>query len=399
MPRPDTLVIAVLLTALVTVGPLSTDLYLPALPVLEQVFDTDVAAVQLTLSVFLVGFALSQLVYGPLSDRYGRRPILLGGVAVFVVASFACAVVDTIDQLIAARFFQACGACSAPVLSRAVVRDVFQREEAARMLSYIATAMAVAPAVAPMIGGWLTATYGWRANFLLLTGFGVVVLAGAAVLLTETNQHRDPRAINPARLIGNYLQLATRRRFLGYALCMAFVFSGIFAFISGSSFILIGHLHLSPVQFGLSFGVVVLGFILGSFASARLGVRLGIDRLVLIGTELAGLGGALGLGLALAGELNLAAVLGPLAVFMAGAGLTLPNAIAGAIAPFPTIAGSASALLGFIQMMVAATVGILVGLLHDGSPLPMMATIFVVTLIGGAAYRGLIGTRPPSCPG
>jgi DHA1 family bicyclomycin/chloramphenicol resistance-like MFS transporter len=394
MLRSDSRVIAVLLTALVAFGPLSTDLYLPSLPTLVRVFGTDIATVQLTLSVFLVGFAVSQLAYGPLSDRFGRRPVLIGGVTVFVLASAACMLAQSIEQLITARFLQALGSCCGPVLGRAVVRDVYGRERAATVLAYMAMAMAVAPAVGPLLGGFLTSLFGWRANFLFLVGFGVLILAAVWFLLDETNRHRDELALHPRRLAGNYALLLRSRTWLGFTVCIAATYSAMFAFISGSSFVLIGHFGLSPELFGLSFGTIVLGYMVGSFTAGRLSHRLGIDRMVRLGSTLAGVAGLVGAALALGRIDHTAAILAPMFSFMIGAGLMMPNAQAGALGPFATMAGAASALMGFFQMGLAAVAGIVVARLEDGTQFPMMAMICLAALVAAAGYWLLIYRRP-----
>ena len=390
MPRPDSRAIAVLLTLLVAFGPLSTDLYLPSLPTLVRVFGSDIATVQLTLSVFLVGFAVSQLVYGPLSDRFGRRPVLIGGIAVFVVASAACTLAGSIEQLIAARFFQALGSCCGPVLGRAVVRDVYGRERAASVLAYMAMAMALAPAIGPAAGGYLTVLFGWRANFVFLTVFGVAILAAVWLMLEETNRRRDPTALMPRRLVANYASLARSRTFAGYTLCLAATYSGMFAFISGSSFVLIEQFGLSPERYGMAFGVIVVGFMIGTFSAGRLTRRLGVDRLIGAGSTLSGLCGLAGLALAVARVDHTAAILAPMFGFMIGAGLLMPNAQAGGLGPFPTMAGTASALMGFTQMGLAAASGILVGSLQDGTQVPMMASVCAGALVAAASYRFLV---------
>lgn len=393
MPRPESRLIAVLLTALVAFGPISTDLYLPALPSLPGAFGTDVATVQLTLSVFLAGFAVGQVLYGPLSDRLGRRPLLLGGIALYTAASIACALAPDIETLILARFLQALGACCGPTLGRAVVRDVYGVARAARMLAYMGMAMALAPAVGPVLGGALTARFGWRSCFWLLAGFGLLVLAGVNGLLAETNRHRDPGATRPGQLLHNHLTLLRHRGYVGYVLVVAFSYAGIFSFISGSSFVFIDGLGLSPPQYGLCFGAVVTGYMVGTFAAGQLTLRLGIDRMILAGTAVAGLGGLVMLGCAAAGWFSVPAVVGPFFVFMIGVGLTMPNAQAGAIGPFPTMAGLASGLLSFVQMGLAALVGVAVGRLTDGTAVPMAGAVCLVALGAAAAHRGLVPAR------
>lgn len=385
--RPDSLAVVCLLTVLVALGPISTDLYLPSLPAIAAAFAADAGRVQLTLSVFMAGFAVSQLAYGPLTDRFGRRPILLLGLAIYLAASLACMLAGSIEVLIAARFLQAVGACAGPVVARAVVRDVFPPSRGAQVLSYVTMAMALAPAVGPILGGQLQVLFGWRATFAVLIAFAAVAGAGVLLLLPETNAHKDPNATRPGRLLANYRLLMADGVYRGYVAVAALVFAGIFAFISGSSFVLIEVVGLRADTFGLYFAVVVAGYMVGTFTSARLTRRLGPPRIVAAGVVVALAGGALMAGLAFAGVTGVAAVVGPMALFMAGAGLVLPNAMAVAVGRYKTIAGTASALLGFIQMGTGALVGIAVGQLTDASARPMAAAIALVALLAVAVHR------------
>ena len=394
MARETSWTFPVLITALVSFGPLSTDLYLPSLPLLTRALGADPGTGQLTLSVFMVGFAVGMLVYGPLSDRFGRRPMILAGTALFLVASIACALAPTIEALIAARFVQALGACCGPVLGRAVVRDVYGPKRSAKVLAYVGFAMAVAPAIGPIIGGQLTELFGWRMNFWALTGFGVVMLACLWARLDETNSHRDPDATRLGRLAANYAMLMRHRAYLGYVLATALIFGGIFSFISGSSFVLVDGLGVSPATYGFCFAVIVVGFMLGSLLAGQLTLRLGIDRMIRIGTAVAALGGLAMSLCALAGVFTIAAVIGPFFVFMVGAGITLPNGLAGAIGPFPTLAGTASALLGFIQMSMAAATGIVVGQLTTETGVPMALAVCVSAVGSAAAFAWLVRREP-----
>ena len=385
MRPPNSFSVTALLTALVALGPISTDLYLPSLPSLARYFAVGVDDIQLTLSVFLVGLATAQLVYGPLSDRFGRRPVLLVGLAIYLVASFVCMLAPSVPVLVAARFVQAVGACVGPVLGRAVVRDVYGREGAARVLAYMSAAMALAPAIGPILGGFLEEWFGWRINFLVLVLYGSGGLAMTWRLLPETNKAPDLQAAQPIRILLGYRGFLNHRSYVGYVLCCAFAYSGIFAFISSSSYVLQEVVGLGPIGFGLCFAGVVIGYIIGTVVAGRLSRRLGIDRLIAVGAVIGVAGGALLLALALAGPTRsgLAGALlivGPMLVFMIGVGLVLPNSIAGAIGPFARAAGAASALLGFTQMTAAAAIGIAVAALYDGSSVPMTATIAVVAL-------------------
>lgn len=381
-----------LIILLVAFGPVSTDLYLPSLPRLVEVFGTTSAAAQLTLSVFLVGFAWGMLIYGPLSDRFGRRVVLIGGISLFVLASVACLAAPSIEWLIAGRFLQALGAAAGPVLGRAVVRDVYGPNRAAQALSYVAMAMALAPAVGPVLGGLVTQAFDWWANFLLLLLFGVIALVGVAVFLPETNRYRDASATEARRLLANYRQLLSSREYLGFVLIVSGGYGGIFSFISGSSFALIGGLGLSPLAYGFSFAGAIMGYMIGSFASARLYGRVKLETLIGLGCLAMLLGSALGVLLALSGILTIAAVVLPASILFLGCGLVMPNGQAGALRPYPRLAGSASAMLGFLQMGSAALLGILVGHLQDGTARAMMLSMFLSALLATVArYRLLPG--------
>jgi len=385
-PRPALLVV---LTGLVAVGPVSTDLYLPSLPRMTEAFDTSVGAVQLTLSAFLAGFALAMLIHGPLSDRFGRRPVLLGGLTLYVAASGACLVAPGMPALIGARFVQALGACAGPVVGRAVVRDLYDPKGAARALSFMSSAMALAPLAAPILGGWLHTWFGWQANFAALVLFGTALLVAALALLPETNTATDPDALDPGRMAANYRTLLAHPGYLGHTLCVAFAFGGLFAFISGASFVFVDVLGVAPENFGFCFATVVAGYVAGTFGSGRWGGRIGHDHLLRAGTALQVAAGVVGAGLAWYGVPGVAPVLGPLALFFLGTGFVLPNAMAGALAPFPAIAGAASALLGFLQMTVGGLAGAAVGHLHDGTTLPMTATIAAMAVAAFILYRAV----------
>jgi DHA1 family bicyclomycin/chloramphenicol resistance-like MFS transporter len=382
-----------LLTALVALGPLSTDLYLPSLPTLAEVFATDAARVQLTLSVYLAGFAVAQLAYGALSDRFGRRPVMLGGLVIYFVASLGCLFAASIEQLIAARFVQAIGACAGPVLGRAIVRDAWGPLEAARALAYISGAMALAPLVGPALGGVLTVTFGWQANFALLAIFSGLQVLAVWYWLGETNAHRDPAATQLASMAGNFRVLLADRQYVGCVLALGLSYSALFAFISGSSFLLIGTYGLSPAVYGLCFGLVVAGYIAGTQIAGRLVRRAGVDRLLLAGGWLGAAAGSAMLALRLGGVGHLAAVLAPMFFVTVSVGLAMPSAAARALAPYPKMAGAASSLMGFLQMGLAALVGLVVGHGVAGSQTVLPATVAACTLLVPLCYIALVGRQ------
>lgn len=360
---------------LVAIGPLSTDLYLPSLPTLVTVFGAGVSDVQLTLSVFLLGFAVSQLIYGPLSDRFGRKPVMLSGLVIFVIASAACALATSIETLIALRLLQAVGACSAGVVSRAMVRDLFDRQQAARMLAYSGALMGLAPAIAPLIGGYLLVWIGWEANFFVVALWGAVLIAVVSLSLAESNNTPDPYALMPTRLLGNVRLLFASPTYLGYALTNSAVFSGLFAFISGSSFVLMDVLGAGPVEFGYYFALGVFGYMLGTGVSGRLAGRIDVDRLIRMAAIFAALSGCTMAALALAGAQSIWAVVVPMVGYMLAFGTIMPQSTSSALGPFPATAGLASAVLGFLQMTIGSLVGAAVGILHDGTSLPLALTI------------------------
>jgi DHA1 family bicyclomycin/chloramphenicol resistance-like MFS transporter len=354
-----------LLAALVSLGPLSTDLYLPALPAIAAAFRTDAAGVQWTLSGYLLAFAPAQLVYGPLADRFGRRPAALAGLALYLAASAACALAPGLGLLIVARVVQALGACGGPVVARAVVRDTTDPPRAAAVYATIAGLMSLAPAVGPVLGGVVTQAFGWRATFWLLVGFTALLLAASGVRLAETAPQLDRDALAPARLAAAYRTLACHRGFLAHAAIATATYAGLFCFISGSSHVVQTGLGLGPRDFGFVFAVVVGGYLLGSLIARQISPRLGVRRMLRLGVVWCFLFGWAGpAALALAGP-SLATVALPVVLYMVGFALAQPNAQSGAIAPFPQMAGRASALLGFLQWGLAAVGGLIVAALLD----------------------------------
>jgi len=385
--------VAVVLTAVVAIGALSIDMTLPSLPATAQALEARPETLQLTVTLFLAGFALAQLIHGPLSDRLGRRRVLLAGLAVYVAGGLACWAAPSARLLVLARILQAVGAGSGPVIGRAVIRDLYEPARAARVLGYMGTAMALTPILAPIVGGVLHVAFGWRAVYLALAACGAVFLGVATLLVPETNTRRDPDALRPGHLATNAADLLGDRTFVGYVLVVALMFGGQFAFISGSAFVLIEVLALSPDLYGLCFGLVAFGIMTGSFLAARLTARAGIDRLIAAGTALGAAAGCLMAALAAGGVWTVPAVIAPMYVFAVGLGIVLPTAIAGAIGPFARTAGLASAVLGFLQLTAAAAYGIVVGRFYDRTPVPMAVAIAVAGLAAVGAHRLVRGGR------
>ena len=278
MLRPGTFALTLLLAALTALGPLSIDMYLPSLPDIAHVLGAPQARVQLTVSYYLVGFAVGQIFYGPLSDRYGRRPVLLAALAIYVTGTGVCALAQSIDPLLGARFLQGVGGAGSIVLARAIVRDLYAGVRAARELSLMGSISAFAPIVAPMIGGVLQIAFGWRASFILMGLAAIVATALAARLLPETLGKRSSEPFSLPFLFKSYGAVLRHRGFLAYLGIISVSFAGLFAWISGGAVVLEEVYGFSPVKFGFTFSLGAAGYMVGATIASRLVVRLGLDR-------------------------------------------------------------------------------------------------------------------------
>jgi len=373
-----------ILAAIIALGPLSIDLYLPAMPAMRVYFDTNISAIQLTLSSYLLGFSLFHLVCGPLSDRFGRKPVLLSGLALYVVMSACCAMADSVEQLIVFRFFQAMGACCAPTLGRAIVRDVYPAKDAVKALAYVSSLMAVAPVIAPSLGGFLVEFTGWRFLFWLLVGAGVIAMLLTHFLIAESLPEKQSLEIKS--IMKNYLSLLRHRVYMGSVLSSAFLYSSIFAFLSGVSFVLIDFLGVAPAHFGLYFLFIVSGYIVGNLFTARIAYRWQAQHLFALGLAIA-LAASLGLLWVCYFELYIAwLIMLPISFISLAIGLVLPQAMAVALMPFPHMAATASALMGFLQMALASLAGLLVGVFLVDDPLPMAWIILVLVSLAWLCY-------------
>lgn len=394
MLSPGTFTLTALFAALTAIGPLTTDMYLPSLPSIARLLDASTAQVQFTISSYLIGFAVGQIVYGPISDRHGRKPVLLSALALYCAASLVCALSTSIHMLIVARALQALGGSGGIVLARAMVRDLYSGWRAGRELSVIGAVMALAPVVAPVVGGVLQTGFGWRSVFFALVAAGAAGAAAVWLLLPETLAQRAAEPISLASIARSYGMVARNPAYLAYMGLATFSFTGLFAWISGSSFVLQELYGLAPFSFGVAFAVGSLGYMTGSTLSARLSQRLELDAILGWGGVASAAGGlamtaAVALGLTSAASLVL-----PMAIYLAGLGMVLPQSIAGAMAPFPERAGAASSLFGFVQQTVAAFFGALIGVLLGKSAWPLaggVAAAGCATLLLWIVTRGVRG--------
>jgi DHA1 family bicyclomycin/chloramphenicol resistance-like MFS transporter len=369
---------------------MAIDMYLPALPTLERVFGAAAGAGQLTVAAFFLGFAVGQAGFGPLSDRFGRRRPLLVGLVVFTLASAGCAEATSIEGLMALRFLQALGACAGVVTARAVVRDLYDAVEAARMFSHLILVMGLAPILAPLAGGWILVRLGWEAIFWALALFGLACLLAGWFRLPET---RDARAVRPlalSRVLADYGRLLADRPFMGYALAGGLNIAGMFAYIAGSPFVFIELHGVAPDAFGWIFGGNAAGYVIASQVNGAIVRRVGPARLVRLSLVGLVLWAAVLLVTAGTGWGGIAGLIAPLFLLIGTLGFLLPNSAALAMAPHGAIAGAASALLGTMQFAIAAVTASAVGSIHDGTALPMAALIGLCAVAGLAVHRRLV---------
>jgi MFS transporter, DHA1 family, multidrug resistance protein len=384
--------LALILGAQTAMGPLAIDTYLPALPTITREFATTASAVQLSLSIYFIGIALGQAVYGPLSDRHGRRPPLFVGLALFVAGSLGCAVAPNVHTLVAFRFVQALGGCAPLVIPRAVVRDLFDERDSVSMLSMLMLVMGLAPILAPLIGGQMLQYLGWRSIFWAYAVYGAVLLVAVALALEESLP--EPRRTRQplTTVLSTYGRLLADWRYLGYVLSGGLIFAGLLAYIAGSPFIFIELFHISPQRFGFYFGSNAIGIIAASQVNRFL-VHRYQPRAILKAALWVSLASSIGL---LAGAftsyLGLVGIVVPLWFFISMHGIVSPNTTVLAMRPYGGVAGSASALLGTVQFLLGAGAGALIGALADGTARPFAS---VLAACGIGAFLLFRMTRAP----
>ncbi len=394
MLRSGTFALTALLAALSAIGPLTTDMYLPSLPDIARQLHASTAQVQFTISAYLIGFAVGQIFYGPVSDRHGRKPVLMAAMALYCVASLACALSTSIEMLIVARTFQALGGSGGIVLTRAIVRDIYSGARAGRELSLIGSVMALAPVLAPIAGGLLQTGFGWRVVFFALVAAGLLGAGIVWLLLPETLNTRAAEPVSIASMGRSYRVVVRNPAYLAYLGITAASYAGLFAWISGAAFVLQNLYGLTPFDFGVAFALGSIGYMTGSALAARIVVRFGLDGVLGVGgcaCAVGGLGMVAAVALGLTSSLSLVL---PVAIYLAGLGMVLPQGIAGAMTPFPERAGAASSLFGFVQQSAAAVCGAVVGwfLGHSAWPLVLgVAVMGCTTLTLWLLTRGIRG--------
>lgn len=377
MKSPSKLLIVSLLGALSVITPFAIDMYLPAFPVAAKELGVESSAIALTLSSYFIGLALGQVFYGPLLDRYGRKKPIYAGMALFILASFGCAKVSSITALIVLRFIQALGGCVAQTGAITMVHDFFPANERAKVLSLLFLFIAVSPLLAPSFGGMLMLTFGWRAVFWALAIVGAALIALIYWRLPEGHKPDAGISLKPLPILKEYVAIARHPRFATYAFAGAFSFAGLFAYVAGSPIIFMEGFHLSTKAFSAIFAVLAMGFIGGSQINVALLRRFSSETLFLRVLAVQAIAGMLFLIGAWQGWWELYATLALFFVFLSCTGITYPNAAALALMPFSRNAGSASALLGFLQLGVGAVISTGISTAKSGDTLPIIAILAI----------------------
>jgi len=386
-----------LLALLSAFTPLSIDMYLPALPVIATDLGGTAGDIQLTLSAFLIAFGFGQIFYGPAGDRFGRRPVILAGLVTYVIASIGCAFAAAAGQLVLLRLLQGLAACGGVVLARTMVRDLSEKDQAARAMSLMHACSSIAPMLAPLIGGQVLWFFGWRAIFWVLAGIGALAWIATWLRLPETLRPEYRQPLHLGSILKRYGELARHRAFMGYALTGAFQFGALFSFLSGSPFVFIERYGIEPRVFGLIFGVQVMFLTAGSLTNARFVPGVGAQRMlraaVLVPAVIGPVMLAMGLVEARTGTIGLWPFL-PLFVLQIAANSFIgANAMAMALQRYPHMAGTASSLMGVMQFGIGALFGAIVGQAFDGTIVPMTTAMGVAGLLCFLSNRLVVGRR------
>ena len=388
--RPRHAELVIILAVLSLIAPLAIDMYLPALPFIAASLGATDAQAQLTLPTYFAGFAIGQAFYGPIADRFGRKPPLYFGLGIYIVASLGCAIAPNIDILIALRFLQAAGGCAGTVVARAMVRDLFTGADAIRVYSRVLLVFGVGPILAPMIGSGVLLLFGWREIFFLLTAIGILSMVLIFIRMPES---LDPAHVKPLRLVSiivGYWRLFTHRNFVGYALTGGTMMAGTFAYIAGLPFVIVSIYGHPSAYFSWVFGINAVGFIIASQVNVRVQRNYSPERVLLAALLLQTVSAAIFVIDVIMGWGGLYGILIPLFFWIATMGFVIPNTTALAMGPFAANAGAASAMLGVLQFVLAAVSSSLVAAAADGTALPMVGCMALFSLVALAINRFVV---------
>ncbi len=376
----------VLLAATSAMGPAAMQILLPALPVIKDSFQVSNDVAQLTLSLSMLAIAMGTLTYGPLSDKYGRKPVMIIGLVITMIGSIFCLFANTIESLIIWRYVQAFGGAVGLVVARAIVRDVYAAEEAASVIATLVMVMVVIPMLSPAVGGELMARFGWHSVFVAIALSSAVLVLLLLGNLPETLQEPAPFA-GVSAMLGTFATLLRAPAFRGYAFCVAFVSVVFFAFISAAPEIMVSVMDRPPTEYGYYFIMIPAGFMVGNYVARRFGKSLAMNRMIHLGSKISLCGISLALILQLLGFHQPIALFAPVTLAIFGNGITLPNAQAAAINEFPKFAGSASGLTGFLQMSFSAVAAQLVAFIFNGTVYPLLILMLLASTASMLSFR------------
>jgi len=378
-----------LLAAVSALGPIAMQILLPGIPIIKESFAVSTSVAQLTLSLSMAAIAVATLAYGPLSDRYGRRPVLIAGISITIVGSLLCIMAPTIELLIAGRIVQAAGGAVGLVVARAIVRDVYDARESASVIATLVMVMVVMPMLSPAVGGELMVQFDWHAVFYLVAIVSSIMLVLLFLTLPETLQ--EPVAFTGVgNLARAYFDLLRNPIFSGYGYSVAFVSVVFFSFISAAPEIMVSVLKRPTTEYGYYFISIPLGFMIGNYTTRHLGRRYGIHRMIDYGSRISIAGIALAIVIQLVGITHPAGLFFPIAIAIFGNGITLPNAQAGAINAAPKMSGTASGLTGFMQMGFSAIAAQAVALIFNGTVYPMLGLMLGASILSLVFFKALV---------
>ncbi|MCS5579020.1 MAG: multidrug effflux MFS transporter [Gammaproteobacteria bacterium] len=376
----------ILLAAASALGPAAMQILLPALPVIKDTLEVSNDVAQLTLSLSMLAIAIGTLIYGPLSDKYGRRVIMLLGLVITIAGSIFCFLATSIKLLILGRFIQSFGGAAGLVLARAIVRDVYEAEDAARVIATLVMVMVVIPMLSPALGGELMDQFGWQSVFIAIAFFGILTLLFSISYLPETLKEPIPFEGAGAVLV-TFISLFKSPAFCGYAFCVTFVSVVFFSFISAAPEIMVSVLDRPPTEYGYYFIMIPLGFMSGNYVTRYFGRSIELNRMITWGASITIVGIALAFILLSLGIKHPLALFVPIAIAISGNGITLPNAMAAAINEFPNLAGSASGLTGFLQMAFSAVAAQVVALIFNGTVYPLLMMMFSAAVLSLVSFK------------
>jgi DHA1 family bicyclomycin/chloramphenicol resistance-like MFS transporter len=360
-----------LIAGVSSLNPVAVDTFLPAMPAIAKAMEIDPGTLGITLGIFTVGTGFGQIIFGPISDRFGRKPVIIFGLSLYVLAALIASYAVNIEELALIRFIQGIGAASGRIIGGAVVRDLYDKEKAARLLSNIWMVSSMMPILNPFIGSALVYYFNWNSVFIFMAIFAGIMVLLIIFYFKETSKHKNPHALDPDQLFQNFSQILNNRTFIAYTLIGSVTMSSLYGFLAASSDLLISQLNQNPSTFAWQFAIVGVGSLIGYFISGQLSLKFGINLVIKIGILITAMSSFTFFILSLNGVFTAMAIILPFALQRIGEAMISAQSMAGAITPFPERAGSASSLFGFFRQMTGATVAILVGYFSDGTSVPM----------------------------